>query len=45
MRNEKESVEEEDTSDESDQDDYYWQSNLATIGEEEETNSLEYTNT
>lgn len=30
-------------SDESD--DYYWQSNLATIGEEEEINSLEYDNT
>ncbi|XP_058789012.1 uncharacterized protein LOC131662983 [Phymastichus coffea] len=30
-------------SDESDDgDDYYWQSNLATIGEEEENNSLEY---
>ncbi|XP_031833536.1 PDZ domain-containing protein big bang isoform X2 [Nomia melanderi] len=40
-RNEKESIDEDDTSDESD-DDYYWQSNLATIGEEEETNSLEY---
>ncbi|XP_066589748.1 uncharacterized protein bbg [Prorops nasuta] len=36
--------EEEDTSEESDDGDYYWQSNLATIGEEEETNSLEYTN-
>lgn len=36
--------EEEDTSDESDDGDYYWQSNLATIGEEEETNSLEYMN-
>ncbi|XP_029036193.2 serine-rich adhesin for platelets [Osmia bicornis bicornis] len=43
-RNEKENVEEEDTSEESDDGDYYWQSNLATIGEEEETNSLEYTN-
>ncbi|XP_020289932.1 uncharacterized protein LOC109857728 isoform X2 [Pseudomyrmex gracilis] len=37
-------VEEEDTSDESDDGDYYWQSNLATIGEEEETTSLEYAN-
>lgn len=36
-------VEEGDTSDESDDGDYYWQSNLATIGEEEET-SLEYVN-
>ncbi|KAK2579467.1 hypothetical protein KPH14_010781 [Odynerus spinipes] len=36
------SLEEDDTSDESDDGDYYWQSNLATIGEEEETNSLEY---
>ncbi|XP_011699691.1 PREDICTED: uncharacterized protein LOC105456995 [Wasmannia auropunctata] len=35
--------EEEDTTDESDDGDYYWQSNLATIGEEEET-SLEYMN-
>lgn len=33
---------EDDTSEESDEGDYYWQSNLATIGEEEETNSLEY---
>ncbi|XP_043466542.1 uncharacterized protein LOC122501268 [Leptopilina heterotoma] len=33
-----------DTSEESDAGDYYWQSNLATIGEEEETNSLEYNN-
>lgn len=32
------------SSDESDDGDYYWQSNLATIGEEEENNSLEYTN-
>ncbi|XP_032663944.1 uncharacterized protein LOC116840822 [Odontomachus brunneus] len=39
-----EEEEEEDTSDESDDGDYYWQSNLATIGEEEETNSLEYMN-
>lgn len=37
-------TDEEDTSEESDEGDYYWQSNLATIGEEEETNSLEYTN-
>lgn len=37
-------VDEEDVSDESDGDDYYWQSNLATIGEEEENNSLEYEN-
>lgn len=37
-------VEEEDTTDESDDGDYYWQSNLATIGEEEETTSLEYAN-
>lgn len=36
-------VEEGDTTDESDDGDYYWQSNLATIGEEEET-SLEYVN-
>lgn len=36
-------MEEEDTTDESD-DGYYWQSNLATIGEEEETTSLEYVN-
>ncbi|XP_071569467.1 uncharacterized protein Bbg isoform X2 [Temnothorax nylanderi] len=36
-------MEEEDTTDESDDGDYYWQSNLATIGEEEET-SLEYVN-
>lgn len=36
--------EEEDTTDESEDGDYYWQSNLATIGEEEETNSLEYVN-
>lgn len=36
---------EEDTTDESDDGEYYWQSNLATIGEEEETNSLEYVNT
>ncbi|KAL6438082.1 hypothetical protein ACFW04_004373 [Cataglyphis niger] len=35
--------EEGDTTDESDDGDYYWQSNLATIGEEEET-SLEYIN-
>jgi hypothetical protein len=35
---------EEDLTDESDGDDYYWQSNLATIGEEEENNSLEYEN-
>ncbi|XP_029680368.1 uncharacterized protein LOC115245971 [Formica exsecta] len=35
--------EEGDTTDESDDGDYYWQSNLATIGEEEET-SLEYVN-
>ncbi|XP_012136512.2 PDZ domain-containing protein big bang isoform X2 [Megachile rotundata] len=42
--NEKGSVEDDDTSEESDDGDYYWQSNLATIGEEEETNSLEYTN-
>ncbi|CAL7936831.1 unnamed protein product [Xylocopa violacea] len=40
----RESIDEDDTSDESDEGDYYWQSNLATIGEEEETNSLEYTN-
>lgn len=33
---------EDETSEESDEGDYYWQSNLATIGEEEETNSLEY---
>ncbi|XP_015177133.1 PREDICTED: serine-rich adhesin for platelets [Polistes dominula] len=31
-----------DSTDDSDDGDYYWQSNLATIGEEEETNSLEY---
>lgn len=36
-------IEEEDTTDESDDGNYYWQSNLATIGEEEET-SLEYVN-
>ncbi|XP_017878214.1 uncharacterized protein LOC108623881 [Ceratina calcarata] len=40
-----ETIDEDDTTDESDEGDYYWQSNLATIGEEEETNSLEYTNT
>ncbi|XP_046751419.1 uncharacterized protein LOC124414508 [Diprion similis] len=34
----------EDSTDDSDGDSYYWQSNLATIGEEEETNSLEFTN-
>ncbi|OXU29178.1 hypothetical protein TSAR_000293 [Trichomalopsis sarcophagae] len=39
---EKNLVNDEDVSDESDGDDYYWQSNLATIGEEEENNSLEY---
>ncbi|XP_043601996.1 serine-rich adhesin for platelets isoform X2 [Bombus pyrosoma] len=43
-QNNKEIIDEEDTSEESDDGDYYWQSNLATIGEEEETNSLEYTN-
>ncbi|XP_067209237.1 uncharacterized protein bbg isoform X2 [Linepithema humile] len=37
-------VEDEETTDESDDGDYYWQSNLATIGEEEETTSLEYMN-
>lgn len=37
-------VDEDEVTDESDGDDYYWQSNLATIGEEEETNSLEYEN-
>ncbi|KAG9435384.1 hypothetical protein HZU67_03369 [Apis mellifera carnica] len=37
-------VEDDTTSEESDEGDYYWQSNLATIGEEEETNSLEYAN-
>lgn len=37
-------AEEEETTDESDDGDYYWQSNLATIGEEEETTSLEYAN-
>ncbi|KAL0102059.1 hypothetical protein PUN28_018538 [Cardiocondyla obscurior] len=42
LKNE-EIAEEEDTTDESDDGDYYWQSNLATIGEEEET-SLEYVN-
>lgn len=36
---------EQDLSDDSADDDYYWQNNLATIGEEEESNSLEYTNT
>ncbi|XP_012522730.3 uncharacterized protein LOC105828784 [Monomorium pharaonis] len=36
-------MEEEDSTDESDDGNYYWQSNLATIGEEEET-SLEYVN-
>lgn len=39
-----EEIMEEDTTDESDDGDYYWQSNLATIGEEEEINSLEYVN-
>lgn len=39
-----EEEEEVDTTDESDDGEYYWQSNLATIGEEEETNSLEYVN-
>ncbi|EZA48959.1 hypothetical protein X777_12405 [Ooceraea biroi] len=43
MLEDEEIVEEEDTTDESD-DGYYWQSNLATIGEEEETTSLEYVN-
>ncbi|XP_014217686.1 uncharacterized protein LOC106646158, partial [Copidosoma floridanum] len=38
----KESMDEGEISDESDGEDYYWQSNLATIGEEEENNSLEY---
>lgn len=33
---------EDDVMDESDGEEYYWQSNLATIGEEEENNSLEY---
>lgn len=40
---ENEAAEEGDTTDESEDGDYYWQSNLATIGEEEET-SLEYAN-
>jgi len=40
---EKEEIMEEEDTDESDDGDYYWQSNLATIGEEEET-SLEYVN-
>ncbi|KOC66875.1 Insulin-like receptor [Habropoda laboriosa] len=43
-RNEDETMDEDDSSEESDEGDYYWQSNLATIGEEEETNSLEYMN-
>ncbi|XP_072756294.1 LOW QUALITY PROTEIN: uncharacterized protein Bbg [Anoplolepis gracilipes] len=44
MLEDEEVVEDGDTTDESDDgDDYYWQSNLATIGEEEET-SLEYVN-
>lgn len=39
-------IERDSTSDDSEDngDDYYWQSNLATIGEEEENSSLEYTN-
>lgn len=44
MLEDEEIVEEEETTDESDDGDYYWQSNLATIGEEEETTSLEYVN-
>lgn len=32
-----------DDSEDNAEEDYYWQSNLATIGEEEETSSLEYT--
>lgn len=43
LEEDEEVVEEGDTTDESDDGDYYWQSNLATIGEEEET-SLEYVN-
>jgi len=43
MLEDDEMMEEEDTTDESD-DGYYWQSNLATIGEEEEITSLEYVN-
>lgn len=43
-RGEEAIMEDDTTSEESDEGDYYWQSNLATIGEEEETNSLEYAN-
>ena len=42
-KREEEMEDDNDSSGESDGD-YYWQSNLATIGEEEETNSLEYNN-
>ena len=42
--NTRDSVDEEEITDESDGEEYYWQTNLATIGEEEENNSLEYEN-